>query len=541
VSSAVAVPERVALRDRLAALGRLRAVAAGRLPGRVLEALALLVLVAIAARLRRHALGAPFWIDEGISVGIASHPLSAIPGLLRQDGSPPLYYLLLHEWIAAFGDSERATHAFSALAAVLCVPAAWWAARPFGRSAAAVAGAVLAVNPYVGLYADETRMYSLVLLLTLLATGAFLRAFVLGRRPYVPVFAVLLAAVLYTHNWGVFFAVAAGVAWLALLAIGPGRRRLALDGVLAFGGALVLFAPWLPTLAYQAAHTGAPWSHRPTGHSIVRALSRVLGGHLPETVLLLIAGGGLVELLRRGPSFARRGALATLVVAAGTLLAAWAWSRLHSPAWALRYMVIVLAPLVVIMAAGLGRLPVLAAGAVVIVFLLAWRAHPSPQSLETKSDVAPVAQAIAPALPRGTLVFSSQPEQVPNLAYYLPPGLRYLTPLGPVRDTGVMDWRDAMRRLDAARFDRVLGPAVRRMRPGERLLLIQPLFGHPDAPWTREIRRIERRWRRALSHQGLVRELQAVRPRHGDSRSTVAGILLERTVARVGSHHTAIR
>ena len=39
----------------------------------------------------------------------------------------------------------------------------------------------MALDPYVGLYADETRMYSLLLLLALLVCGAFLRAFVLRR------------------------------------------------------------------------------------------------------------------------------------------------------------------------------------------------------------------------------------------------------------------------------------------------------------------------------------------------------------------------
>src|SRR5918911_5552731 len=93
--------------------------AVGRAPAawgaRVGVPLALAALVVGAAALRLRALAAPYWIDEGISVGIASHPLSAIPGVLREDGSPPLYYLLLHAWIALFGTSPRATHALSAL------------------------------------------------------------------------------------------------------------------------------------------------------------------------------------------------------------------------------------------------------------------------------------------------------------------------------------------------------------------------------------------------------------------------------------------
>ena len=529
-------------RENAPVRARARARRAGAFAiGWPLEAAVLGGLTVLAFELRRRALGAPFWIDEGISVGIASHPLTEIPGLLRQDGSPPLFYVLLHWWMGIFGSSESSTHAFAATCAILSVPAGWWAARPFGRNAGLAAAALLAVSPYVGLYADETRMYSLVLLLTLLATGAFLRAFVLRRRRYVAVFAVLLAAVLYTHAWGAFYAVSAGLAWLGLVAWGPDRRRLALDGLLGFGGALVLFAPWLPTLAYQTAHTGAPWSHRPSGRSLSRAMERIFSGRMPETILLLVAGGGLVEILLRGPGAHRRAALGVVVIAALTLYVAWAWSHFNTPAWALRYLVIVLAPLAVAAGAGLGRIPILGAATLAVVALLSWQGKPSITTLQNKSDVSVVAHTLAPALPRGTLVFSPQPEQVPNLRYYLPSGMRFLTPLGPVRDAGVMDWRDAMKRLDGARYDRVLLPAVRRLRPRTRLLIVQPLFGSPDAPWTVRIRHIARRWHRSLRRSGLVRTVQIITPRHGSSRSTVSAILLVRTTHGRATRHARQR
>ncbi|HSD81671.1 MAG TPA: hypothetical protein VLB47_13465, partial [Solirubrobacteraceae bacterium] len=101
-------------------LARLRARAGTRpfVVGDARAAVAVVLLVVTSLVLRTTALHARFWIDEGLSVGIASHPLLDIPGLLRQDGSPPLYYMLLHAWIAAFGDGEADTHALSVLFAV---------------------------------------------------------------------------------------------------------------------------------------------------------------------------------------------------------------------------------------------------------------------------------------------------------------------------------------------------------------------------------------------------------------------------------------
>src|SRR5581483_9967265 len=69
----------------------------------------LVFLMAISAFIRTRYIGGQFWMDEAITTGIAQHHLSAIPGILRHDGSPPLFYLLLHFWIQIFGSSEAAT------------------------------------------------------------------------------------------------------------------------------------------------------------------------------------------------------------------------------------------------------------------------------------------------------------------------------------------------------------------------------------------------------------------------------------------------
>ena len=53
------------------------------------------------------------WLDEALSVDIARLPLRDLPGALRHDGSPPLYYALLHLWMRAFGEGTIAVRALS--------------------------------------------------------------------------------------------------------------------------------------------------------------------------------------------------------------------------------------------------------------------------------------------------------------------------------------------------------------------------------------------------------------------------------------------
>ena len=221
---------------------RARAVSSAR----VAVPLGLGLLVAGSVLLRTRRLDVGFWIDEGLSVGIADRPLGDIPGVLRQDGSPPLYYVLLNLWMQVFGRSEASVHGLSVVFAAIMVPVAFWAGWSlFGRRTAWIAALLAAVNPFLTDYAQEGRMYALVALLAMVALGCWLQAFTTDadrvRRAPAIGFAVALAAMLYTHNWAYFFGAATGIAWLWLLwrAEPAERRRLLRTGLVAYGLSLI--------------------------------------------------------------------------------------------------------------------------------------------------------------------------------------------------------------------------------------------------------------------------------------------------------------
>src|SRR4051812_4517183 len=65
-----------------------------------------IALTLVSLYLRTRALNAGFWIDEALAVGVGSHTVTDIPSVLRLDGSPPLYYALLHGWMTMFGSTE---------------------------------------------------------------------------------------------------------------------------------------------------------------------------------------------------------------------------------------------------------------------------------------------------------------------------------------------------------------------------------------------------------------------------------------------------
>lgn len=324
---------------------RARAATSARLAGPA----GLGLLLALSLFLRTRELGIGFWIDEGLSVGIADRPLGDIPSALRRDGSPPLYYTLLHFWIGLFGRGEAQVRGLSLLCALLLVPAAWWGARVvFGTRVAWIAAVLAALNPFLTQYAEEARMYALVALLSTAATTCFLRAY-------------------------------------ALDAPTAAARR-----------------PWLAGFAAS------------------------------------VAAG-------------RLGLFALLVVA------------------------------------------------------IMWVQDQAPVE---KSNVRAVTEAIAPGLAPGDLVVSTQPETVPVLAYYLPPGLRYATLTGPVEDLGVWDWRDGVDRLESTSPARDLRPLVDRLPAGHRLVLVEPItwaLSRWQAPWTKLVRLRSEEWGQYLSNDPRLR------------------------------------
>lgn len=469
-------------------------------------------LVALSVWLRTRSLGQPYWIDEALSVGISSHPIGEIPGLLRQDGSPPGYYLLLRGWIQVFGDGESATGALSLMFAIACIPAGFWSGRAlFGPAAGWFAAALLAFVPFLTTYAQETRMYALVVLLGLLATSCLVLALRDGGRAPAVAFAVALSALLYTHNWGLFLFAAAALVLAGLAA--SGRREHLTGPALGLAAAGLAYLPWAPTLLYQAEHTGAPWSIVPSLGDVAHSISGgVLGGIVP-TIAVIAAAGALGARALRAQPRERTAAAAIAALLALTVTLAWAGSQLE-PAWATRYFAVVVGGLLVLAGAALRRAGAIGALALVVVCAV-WLGYRAPNP--TESSERAVASRIGPLLDDGDLVVSTQPERLPAVAHYLP-GRTFASPFGGAPDPHIMDWRDALPRLRDARPQGRLDVLVHAVPPGQRIAIVRPLTGAGErwrSRWNRLVRRRSAEWSRAASEHALLRRVASF-PRRSD-------------------------
>ena len=409
-------------------------------PGLVLVVAAVLGCV---AGLAAGVASGPLWLDEALSVEIARLPLAQLPDALRQDGSPPLYYLLLKGWMAVFGDGTVAVRLLS----VVLVPVALVLVHRLGEHVAGRAGGraglvVLAALPWTMRYGSETRMYALVVVLVLAGALALRAVHVTGSRRAVAALALCSAALLLTHYWSLFLLTAVGLVHLPALVR---RRRAAVQVVLALALGALLFTPWVPSLLFQAAHTGAPWADPVTPLELLRTPRYWGGGRVgTRTVFAVIAVPLAVVAVQRA-GLARWGGAVVLL----TLVLAWTTVALGGGAYTGRYTAVVVP--VVALLVGLGALalggrwpPLIALTAVTAVGVVTG----VPAAGHPRSATASVVAALRQAAEPGDMVVYCPDQLGPAVARELGSGydqLVYPTLASPER----IDWVDYEARQDA--------------------------------------------------------------------------------------------
>ncbi len=154
-----------------------------------------------AALLRFSGLGRqPLWLDEATTASFAERCLRG--AIFAETSHPPLYNVLLHFIVRAFGSSESTLRLLPSLFGIAAVWAAWGVARHLVPRAALPVVLLTATSPFLIYFSQENRNYSLFIFLSLVATWSFLHVGETGRG--LPFYVVLSILLLYTHYFGAF-------------------------------------------------------------------------------------------------------------------------------------------------------------------------------------------------------------------------------------------------------------------------------------------------------------------------------------------------
>ncbi len=225
----------------------------------------ILLLTLIGFALRLAYLGQQsLWYDEAFSWAVAHAEPSVFWAALLSDGvHPPGYYLLLRESLVFFGTSEFALRFLSAVAGSLAVPLVWRLGRALGNGRwGLAAGLLLALNPFALWYAQEARMYSLLLCLTIAAGYAFWKL-VTQPTPARWLGLALISALSFAVH---YFALVSSLAQFVYLVANLRQTHRSLRWwVSAQAVAFLTFLPWAAAIATREGRNfGIGWIHAPT-------------------------------------------------------------------------------------------------------------------------------------------------------------------------------------------------------------------------------------------------------------------------------------
>ncbi len=226
----------------------------------------LIALVWLSWALRLYDLeGKSIWSDEGLSIYRARKSIAfnltnqiIVQGVVTKDTQPPLYFLLLHLLRAVAGETEFTLRYLSVLSATLILPLLYVMGKRFISAQVGLVAAFLgAASPAYLWYAQEIRMYTLLVVLSLLSVYALLRTLLeqVGwrRSKFLWLVTYLLSsgAMLYTHYSSFFLLFFQSLAIAGFILNSRRWRMMALVGV-----ACIAALPLLPFIL-QRLWTGA--------------------------------------------------------------------------------------------------------------------------------------------------------------------------------------------------------------------------------------------------------------------------------------------
>lgn len=204
-------------------------------------------------------IGQSIWFDEGYSIVLAKSDLSHLMALTAVDAHPPLYYILLKLWGSVWGFSEFALRSLSAVTLSAAIMAMLLLLkRLFSARVALLTLPFILIAPFLIRYGYEVRMYSLALLIGVVATYVLVIAYEKQRWWQWALYALLVAIGMYTLYMTLVIWLA-HVVWLVAQSVRAKQYAIwKTPWLYAYGGAVVLFLPYSLTFINQTLHSALP-------------------------------------------------------------------------------------------------------------------------------------------------------------------------------------------------------------------------------------------------------------------------------------------
>ncbi|MDP1800385.1 MAG: glycosyltransferase family 39 protein [Bacteroidota bacterium] len=142
----------------------------------------------------------PFWYDEMISVKDTQLDFGHIKHEAEWDNNPPFYYYCLWVWHSVIPVSEFNSRFLSVLFVAFAIGLFYLFARKYFDNKTAIASSIfLTLSNFILFYSQETRAYSLVLLLAVISTIQFFKYINEPKLFNLILLSLISFLIIYTH------------------------------------------------------------------------------------------------------------------------------------------------------------------------------------------------------------------------------------------------------------------------------------------------------------------------------------------------------
>lgn len=318
-------------------------------------------------------------LDESTSVAFAHLAWRVLGKVLwHGEANMALYYGILHPWVGLLGDSEFSVRMLSTLTAVGAVGAIYvLGTRLFDTRVGLISALLLAVNADRVAYGQYARSYSLLLVLVILASLAFLQVIERPYRRNLAVYTMTSVLAVYAH---LFALLVLAAQWFSLAFLE--RQRAVLKTVVTSAAIMCLLLVPLGFVALTNAYH-LSWLSKPNRHTILGLFYALVGasptGAKPLLAAYVVAcSAALIAWIKEfhvSPfsfqtwrySFLLTWFFAPIVLTLGV--------SIIKPIFFPTYLIICLPPLVLLAAIGISRIRIRSGIATVLLVVVALAAY----------------------------------------------------------------------------------------------------------------------------------------------------------------------
>ncbi|NQU95861.1 MAG: glycosyltransferase family 39 protein [Candidatus Omnitrophica bacterium] len=246
-----------------------------------------------------------FWLDECISVRVASLKNVFLVILIRYKSfHPPFYYLLLRNWINIFGSSEFSARFLSVILGFFAIIMTYKVGSYlFDKETGIFASLILALSRFHVYYSQEARMYSLMPLFGLISMYFFVK--LLSEDKYGKSYIVTNTLLIYTHHSGLLIILVQNIYFLTVLFFGK-KKTLKINLKRWVLSQAVIAILCIPLVRYWIVFLlniqGNPfWIPQPSATSLMKTFTDYSGSFPVLLLFLLLIGFSLITYKNTKP------------------------------------------------------------------------------------------------------------------------------------------------------------------------------------------------------------------------------------------------